>query len=304
LNFFEQRPTRLLRPEARFSSMAGAVFQLWIFAAIFQALLPISQPSFVSAKVPLYPSGSIPSLNQHPTIPNLHQQVGDLEASFCALRDPFSDPSFDNVRDEIQKLEKIKEQTARIMEEIENISAENAGICENMMAALETPSLRDEQHLARTQLMETFGSDHRVSIYDQRSCFLGKDPIQLSFRPKQSAVLAGAPKTGDDSEIGSSKLPSLTQAHAELGHDRTGAYYLETMFGEVKVGLISIQTAGQVLRTRGGGFFSRISESLKARERNKQLCSKAAIGDEAAVRALVKAGADPGYKVDTDAVSR
>ena len=44
-------------------------------------------------------------------------------------------------------------------------------------------------------------------------------------------------------------------------------------------------------------MLSRIGEAHTKRQRNKQLCSKAAIGDEASVRELVKAGADPGYKV-------
>ncbi len=55
---------------------------------------------------------------------------------------------------------------------------------------------------------------------------------------------------------------------------------------------------GSVLRTRGGGgVLSRMSEAQTIRERNKLLCKKAAAGDEAAVRQLVKEGADPGYKV-------
>ena len=57
-----------------------------------------------------------------------------------------------------------------------------------------------------------------------------------------------------------------------------------------------LHSVGKVLRG-GGGVLSRISEAQTKRDRNKQLCSKAAIGDEAAIRELVKAGADPGYKV-------
>jgi hypothetical protein len=53
-----------------------------------------------------------------------------------------------------------------------------------------------------------------------------------------------------------------------------------------------------VMHVRGGGnVLSTMGEARIKGERNKQLCKKAAMGDEAAVRQLVKEGADPGYKV-------
>ena len=64
-----------------------------------------------------------------------------------------------------------------------------------------------------------------------------------------------------------------------------------------------LHSVGKVLRG-GGGVLSRISEAQTKRDRNKQLCSKAAIGDEAAIRELVKAGADPGYKVRINVLIR
>ena len=67
---------------------------------------------------------------------------------------PRSDRGFDAVKEEIDVLNKLQEQSKDIMENLESICSENGRICENMMAALESPSVRNEQHLERIRQMD------------------------------------------------------------------------------------------------------------------------------------------------------
>ncbi len=136
----------------------------WISATVLiLTLLPLSHPSFAMASTRMmYPTAPLPS--------NINQHVDLIGSSFGTLQDeanPLSDKSFDAVKDEIAALNKIQDQTNCIMESLENICSENGKIFDNMMATLESPSVRNEQHLERIRQMEAISMQEDVCSIEE-----------------------------------------------------------------------------------------------------------------------------------------
>jgi hypothetical protein len=122
----------------------------WITAAaLVLILLPLSHPSFAMAS-----TGSMYSKSSLPTNFNQLDMIGSSLSTFQDEANPLSDRGFDAVKEEFNALNKFQEQSNHIMESLESICSENGRICENMMAALDAPSVRDEQHLERIRQME------------------------------------------------------------------------------------------------------------------------------------------------------
>jgi hypothetical protein len=147
----------------------------WISAAVLiLILLPLSHPSFAMASTgTMYPKISLPA--------NFNQHVDLIGSSLRTLQDeanPLSDRGFDAVKDEIEALNKFQEQTSNIMENLENICSENGRICDNMLSALESPSVRDEQHLERIRQMEAVLMKTDVWSFDFFSCIFASDSQQ------------------------------------------------------------------------------------------------------------------------------
>ncbi len=106
--------------------------------------------------------------------PNFNQHVDMIGSSLSTIKgevDPSSDRGFEAVKDEIAVLNKLQEQTNSIMENLENLCSENGRIFENMMAALESPSVRNEQHMERIRQMDAISMQDDV-CYIKICCWM------------------------------------------------------------------------------------------------------------------------------------